>query len=308
MTTATAPAPFRDALDGYRAALDRSTILSENTQRAYASRVAAYLDWLAASDPDAFLADPLTDRHARDAAVRDYKHHLKTVQRRKPETVNGYLTAIDHFYGHLDLGPASAKREAIPTQAPRALTEAQQAAYLKAVRRSDSVRDRAIAYTSFYTGLRVSEISALDLDDVQLSARKGLVVVREGKGGKYREVDVLAHQPAHRALREWREDRHRWRGSDGPALFLGRTGGRLSHDVINDVVVGFGRTAHIDDPPVTPHVLRHTLGTRLLREGVDMAVVSRILGHGDINTTARYGAPSAADRAEAMAKLMTEEE
>ena len=125
-------------------------------------------------------------------------------------------------------------------------------------------RDRALAYTPFYAGTRIGEAVALDLDDIKLSARKGLVIVRSGKGNKYREI------PAHPVLREnlaiWiHDERPNWPGADdSPALFLNRRSGRLSARAADDILNAIADEAGIED--FTPQILRHTFGTRLNRK------------------------------------------
>ena len=127
--------------------------------------------------------DPLTDPHGRDFAVRDYRTFLKTMRRAKPATINAHLTALDHFYGsHLGLGRPVAKRERVPVTAPQALEEFEQRKFLRAAQKCGSVRDTAIALPLLYTGLRVEEVQQLDLADVPISARRGKVIVRAGKG------------------------------------------------------------------------------------------------------------------------------
>src|SRR5438309_1763426 len=96
-------------------------------------------------------------------------------------------------------------REDLPAQAPRALEPPEQKRFLRAVERCSSVRDRAIALLLFYTGLRISECAALTLNDVRLSSRKGLVMVRMGKGNTYREVPLNAE--VRTALDAWLEQR-----------------------------------------------------------------------------------------------------
>lgn len=287
------------ALAGYLDALDQSILLSDNTRRAYASRVAAFCDWLCGTDVE---GDPFTDPGSRDGVVRDYRRHLVKSRGLQPSTVNATLTAIDHFYGHLELGPAAAKREHLPNEAPRGLSERDQRRFLRAVEHCPSLRDRAIALTLFYTGVRVAECAALDVADIELSARKGKLIVRAGKGERYREVPL--HHVAREVLHAWLTHRRTLRGH-GPALWLNRSGGRLSAGSINDLIVRLGDQAGIEDP-VTPHVLRHTLGTRLVREGVDIVIVAELLGHADVNTTRRYALPTAEDKAAALNRLVVD--
>jgi integrase/recombinase XerC len=179
--------------------------LAKNTRRTYLVQVqqyCAYLEKTPAED-----GNPLQEPHARDYAVRDYKIYLKTVRKRQPTTVNLALAAIDHFYSFLHMARAQVRREELPQQAPRALDADEQKRFLRALERCPSVRDRAVALLLFYTGLRVSECATLDLDDLLLSARKGKVIVRDGKGNTYREVPL--NTEVREAQKAWLQERQR---------------------------------------------------------------------------------------------------
>jgi hypothetical protein len=80
---------------GYAAKLATMTVFDDDTRAAYASRVRQYLAWLAHTDVD---GDPLTEKAARDGAVRDYRTHLQTVLKRAPATINTILAALADFY------------------------------------------------------------------------------------------------------------------------------------------------------------------------------------------------------------------
>ena len=102
----------------------------------------------------------------------------------------------------------------------------------------------------------------LDVDDVRLSARKGIVRIL-GKGERVREVPV--HPQLHRDLTLWLEERPSWRDAEAtPALFLNRRGARLSARGASDVVAALADAAGQEDE-TTAHVLRHTFGTHLVR-------------------------------------------
>lgn len=133
--------------------------------------------------------DPRRDLDARDYAVRGLKRHLKD-QRRTPRTVNKVLAGIDNLYRHLGLGPPNVRREDLPQQAPRALGGDEQRQLLRAVERRGIPRDRALVTLALFAGLRLAEMAALDVDDVAVTARKGIVRVRHGKGDAYREVPL----------------------------------------------------------------------------------------------------------------------
>ncbi len=279
--------------------------LSANTKRAYASRVGGYLDWLAATPETEEHGDPLSDPHARDYAVRDFKAHTKTVGGAKPSSVNLGLAAIDNFYRFLGLGKPEVRREELPRAAPRALPLADQKRFLRAVERCPSARDRAVAVLFFYSGLRLEELAALNVGDVAVSARKGRVTVRSGKGDAYREVAL--NSTAREALDGWLSERRPLAAvaEDGEALFLGRRGKRLTPRAVDLVVRRLGQEANLD-APLSAHVLRHTCLTNLVRNGNDLVIVAEIAGHKRLETTRRYSLPSEADREAAMEGIQVE--
>lgn len=303
------PEVFAELFAGYNAAVAKpGGPLDADTVRAYCSRVRQFLAWLAeAIDASAVDGDPLADADARNGAVRDYRTHLLTVAKRKLSTVNAHLTAVDDFYRHLGLGPAVVKRQEVPKAAPRALPDRARTRWLRAAQRADA-RGKTLAYIGYYAGLRGGEAVALDLDDVRISARKGVLIVRYGKNGRYREVPLHPHLCT--ALDEWIIDRAKWPGAaENPALFLNRRGGRLStrgaYDVLKviaaDANLKFGR-----DGDLTPHALRHTTGTNLVRDGQDIVTVAEILGH-SIETARRYSLPTEADKQAAIERLAVDE-
>jgi integrase/recombinase XerC len=276
-----------EALSGYLAWLEGRP-LAARSREAYGHQVRGYLAWLGDRSP--VDGDPLGDEAARDWAVRDYKRHLKAVERWKPASVNLALAALDSFYAQLGVGRPVVRREDLPAKAPRALTEEQQRRLLRLAERA-SARDRAIVVMLLYTGLRLAELVALDLGDVRVSARKGLVVVRSGKGDAYREVplNALVRQVAE----EWLSERKRRAPSGERAFFLGRGGRRLSKRSVDDVVRGLGEDAGLK---LSAHILRHTFLTRMVRHGSDLVLVAELAGHRRLETTRRYSLPSDADR------------
>lgn len=296
------PERYAGVYADYTAALERAP-LDADTRRAYDSRVRAYLAWLDTGDLD---ADPLTDAHGRDFAARDYKTHLKAVLGRSDNTVNAHLTALDHFYEHLGLGTVRVRRNPPPRLAPRSLDVREQKRYLRAVERRPLSRDRAIGRLLFYSGLRVSELVDLDVDDVPISARKGMVRVRSGKNETSREVPLL-DASVRDAVREWKKDRADWPGADSTALFLNRRGGRLTtravDQLLDDLATAAGLVDEAGDPMCSAHTLRHTFATNLLRGGVDIVVVAELAGHARLDTTRRYTLPNHADLEEAVSRL-----
>jgi len=276
-----------EALSAYLGWLEGRPLAARSRQ-AYGHQVTRYLVWLGDRSP--VDGDPLADDDARDWAVRDYKRHLKAVERWKPASVNLALAALDSFYTQIGPGRPVVRREGLPAKAPRAITEEQQRRLLRMAERAPA-RDRAIVVVLLYTGLRLAELAALDVDDVRVSARKGLVIVRSGKGDAYREVPLNAL--VRQVLDEWLGERQR-RASDGElAFFLGRGGRRLSKRSVDDVVRGLGEDAGVK---LSAHILRHTFLTRMVRQGSDLVLVAELAGHRRLETTRRYSLPSDVDR------------
>ena len=287
-------------LESYVVALATAP-LAEQSRRTYASKVRQFLAWLAGAEVD---ADPLGTVDGRDWAVRDYRAYLQAVLKRSPATVNNALAAVDDFYIRRGLGPASAKRGEVSSSAPRALSERAQIRYLRAVQACASSRDRALALVPFYAGTRIAETVALDVDDVRLSACKGVLRVL-GKGQRLREVPI--HLQLRVALSGWLRERPSWAGaSESAALFLNRRGGRLSARGAHEVITGIAAKAGLDDR-VTAHVLRHSFATTLVRGGTDLVIAAELLGHARLETTRVYTRPSAEDRARAINLLPVDE-
>lgn len=256
----------------YDVALGRSA-LSGPTRRVYRSRVAGFLDWLVAEERS---VDAVSQAEGRNEAVRDYRRWLR--RHRQATTVNAALTALDHFYTHLKLGPAPTPREELAGGARRVLDADEQRAFLQAVERHLSTRDRAIAHSLFYAGLRVAELVNLDLPDVLLTPERGRLIVPG------REIPLHPHPGP--SLQEWLGERGR-AGAGQQAVFLNRRGGRLTSRSVDQVIRQAGATAGLEDS-ITPLVLRRTFAQRLLQDGTAIEQVARLMGHARLDTTRRY--------------------
>lgn len=146
-----------------------------------------------------------------------------------------------------------------------------------------AVRDLALAEMLYATGIRVSELVGLDVDDVDLGSRTAKVL---GKGDKERTVPFGI--PAANAVVRWLGARSALvTEASGAALFLGRRGGRLgqrqAREVVDTALSGLGDTGARG-----PHALRHTAATHLLDGGADLRSVQELLGHSSLSTTQLY--------------------
>lgn len=149
------------------------------------------------------------------------------------------------------------------------------------------VRDRAILELLYSSGLRVSEVAGLNIDD--LNIKEGMVKVR-GKGKKERIVPV--GNKAIDALKSYLIERRLFKKkksiSDSEnALFLNREGGRLTDRQIRRIVVKYARAMGINGQ-IGPHALRHTFATHMLLGGADLRVIQELLGHSSLSTTQKY--------------------
>jgi site-specific recombinase XerD len=144
------------------------------------------------------------------------------------------------------------------------------------------LRNSALVDLLFATGMRVGEVSALNIAD--FSVAEGVFRV-QGKGGRDRLAFIVDKETI-QIQRDHLKARLRIEG-ESPALFLNPSGQRLSTHAIGGVIARLRRDAHIERH-ITPHMLRHTVATLLLRNGADIRVVQEFLGHASIATTQRY--------------------
>ena len=166
---------------------------------------------------------------------------------------------------------------------------------LREVHKGGKRRDVALIEVLANTGLRVGELADLTLEDVEISERKGMVTVRSGKAAKYRQVPL--NSDARRAVSSYLVVRPQ---STETYLLLGQRDEPLTPSGIWRVVKKYGQRAGLD---TSPHTLRHTFGTRLVRSGTDLVTVAAMMGHESLDTTAIYSQPTAEDMAEAVEKL-----
>lgn len=149
-----------------------------------------------------------------------------------------------------------------------------------------AVRDNVILELLLTTGIRIGELVALDMDDVDLDNHR-LAIVGRGERGRLVEIDspsvcdLLSEYLAIRADR----------ATPMAALFVARSGGRLTIYSIENVFKKYARRAGIRRR-ITPHALRHTMATRLIGMGADLHSVQKILGHASILSTRIYTRPS----------------
>lgn len=150
-----------------------------------------------------------------------------------------------------------------------------------------ALRDKALLLFLLDTGCRATEVTALDVGDVDLAG--GTVLVRKGKGGKARTVFLGAK--ARRALGAYLRTRRAAPG--GAPLFLGAHGDRLRYETLRDIVRRRAAQAGVEPP--TLHSFRRAFALLSLRNGVDVYSLQRLMGHADLTVLRRYLAQTEED-------------
>jgi integrase/recombinase XerC len=200
------------------------------------------------------------------------------------------LRAFGAFVAREQLWPqnpfAALEAPRMPSRLPRVLSEAEAQALLGAPAADTPLgrRDRAILEVLYGSGVRVSELVGLAVDDHD-AARRTLRVT--GKGDRER-LALLGH-PAEQALATYLTRARPQLVGERPerALFVNAEGGRLTARSVQRLLAEHGRAAGIGRP-VTPHVLRHSFATHLMNGGADLRVVQELLGHRSLATTQVY--------------------
>lgn len=256
---------------------------SPNTLSSYLRDIRQYLAWLS--------EEGLTPEQAAQSDVERYIKAL-TGKGKSAATVTRSLASLKSFYTYLlgagrvlvnpAKGPAPAKVE---RKLPHILTAKEVELFLEQPDASDAkgCRDRAMLELLYATGIRVSELIGLNLDNVNLSAS----FIRCSSRGKERIIPL--YPAAVRALQDYLEHvrpqviEH----MDEKALFVNMNGERMSRQGFWKIIKHYQEIAGIQKD-ITPHTLRHSFAAHLLENGADLHSIQEMLGHADISSTQIY--------------------
>jgi integrase/recombinase XerC len=265
---------------------ERSPLTIKN----YRCDLAAFASWFRDTN-----GDELTPAQITPTDLRAYKRFLVDQRGLKPSSVNRQLATLKSFLtwaagvGLLPVGPPPTLPKALPRErrGPCWLDRREQYALRRAVERGGRVRDIAMVTLLLNTGLRLQELCALTWRDVQVTARKGWVMVSRGKGGKARQLPLNAD--ARRALVVLGYEAHTGRSVP---VFIGQRGA-LTPSGVQRLLRAYAHAAHLE--ALSPHRLRHTFCKSLVDAGVGLEKVAALAGHESLETTRRYCTPSLKD-------------
>jgi integrase/recombinase XerC len=279
---------------------------AEKTVAGYLADLGHFSRWFEQTN-----GEPLIPKALTPTDIREYRGWMQA-RKSQPSTINRHLAAIRAYSawaietGQSASDPARGIRQAEAQKlAPKWLDRKQQRDLVQAAEaalntaKTDPAkrlaqRDVTIIKTLLHTGLRVGELCALALDDLELSPKKGKIIVRQGKGEKRREVPVNAE--AREAISKWLE----LRGRDPGLLFSSQRGDGITGSGIHRRLAELGR---ITNAEVHAHTLRHTFAKNLIDAGVGLERVAALLGHSNLNTTRIYTTPGERDLEAAVERL-----
>jgi integrase/recombinase XerD len=297
MTPSTVPAaPLERAVDRYlrHVAIERG--LAANTVAAYRRDLVDYLEFLAGraiTGPEAIGAADVSAFAAQLRTRADGALAASSVARMLSSVRGFHRFLLDEGLATADPA-AETKPPKLASRLPKAITVEQMAALLASADGDDprALRDRALLELLYATGARISEASALDVDDILAAdgadGGSADTVRLFGKGGKQRIVPLGSY--ARVALDAYLVRARpvlAGHGTGTPALFLGLRGRRLSRQNAWLIVRARAEQAKLGIT-ISPHTFRHSFATHLLAGGADVRVVQELLGHSSVATTQIY--------------------
>ncbi len=260
--------------------------LSKNTLEAYRSDLTLFAQWRSAHHYESLVNASAEDIHQYFTDIRNNSNHKATSANRRLAVFRRfYQRALQHNKIPIDptLKIPSAK---MPRRHIQSLSEAQVEALLKAPNHNTTLglRDACMLELMYASGLRVSELVQLNMQEVSLNDN---VLRITGKGNKTRLIPFgeIASDWIKRYLQQARPEI--MKGKINDALFVTARGSAMTRQMFWTLIKKYSQYADINSP-LSPHTLRHAFATHLINHGADLRVVQLLLGHADISTTQIY--------------------
>ena len=264
--------------------LENDKKASNNTLQSYKRDLEQYRNYLLTKD---LKYNKITEKE-----IKEYLKYLIEEQNKKPSTISRMIASIRSFYQYevknkkVSVDPTeNVQSPKIEKKAPCILTTKEVELLLEQPTDADlkGIRDKAMLEFAYATGMRVTEIISLNVEDVNLEQE--YVVCKTGK----RTRDIPLGKMALIAIKEYlnkardvmvKSDKER-------SLFVNVNGKRLTRQGFWKIIKYYQEQAHIDKD-ITPHTLRHSFATHLLQNGAELKAIQTMLGHSDISSTQVY--------------------
>ena len=289
---------MRGEVDRFEQYLREVKQASENTVQSYRRDLMQMITYLEEKEIRDGKLDA-TDEEIREAAkvtktsLHGYILHMEE-QGKAATTISRMMAAMKAFFNYecmqacIRRNPAeSLHAPKVEKKAPVVLSVDQVSALLAqpSGQTPKEIRDKAMLALLYATGIRVSELIGIQMEDINMNI--GFLVCRDGE----RERTIPFGRSAKAALEEYlehaRNELLRGKGSD--YFFVNCTGGAMSRQGFWKIIKYYGEKAGIEED-ITPHTLRHSFAAHLIARGADMRAVQTILGHSDMATTQMYAA------------------
>ena len=273
-----------DLIGAYENYLSKIKRASDNTVASYMRDIRQYAAWLQ-KDRSVELADASQDE------VRAYLSELES-EGRSAATISRNLASLKNFYAYLVTAGFIAQTPVVDVhidrgekKLPQILTgrEIEQLLAQPSLTDAKGIRDKAMLEVMYATGIRVTELIDLNVEDVNLE----LGIIKCACSKKSRVIPL--YPAALNALAMYLRSIRSGMIADPSetALFVNVTGSRMSRQGFWKILKHYQTTAHIDKE-ITPHTLRHSFAVHLLENGADLGSVQELMGHSDISSTQMY--------------------
>ncbi len=245
---------------------------------------------------------------AKETDIRSYLRSINqlkaTTLRRRITILKGFFAFAERFDALQEDPTGNIELPKLPQRLPVYLNQSEIQRLLNDMpaHSPTEIRDCTLVKLLFFTGIRIGEAIRLNTHDIDWEENQLRVI---GKGDKERLIPI--NSKLAQVLERWLQTRQTIKPIESPALFISlggpRRGGRLSHDAMLLAVRGCFESIGIPPKKYSPHKLRHTCATELLRKGVPVEQISQILGHAKLDTTLIYAHTEPAKLRSALERL-----
>ena len=264
--------------------LENEKKLSENTLQSYKRDLKQFKRYLESYG--------LRFDRVKKEDIEDYIKEMAEDENKKPASISRSIASLRSFYQFvvkrkkIKVDPTKdVKAPKVEKRVPSVLTSEEVELLLEQPKDVDlkGIRDKAMLEFAYATGMRVTEIISLNLDDVNLE--EGYVTCKNGN----KQRNIPLGKMSLKALKEYIEEARDIliKSEAEQALFVNINGGRLTRQGFWKIIKYYKEQAHITKD-ITPHVLRHSFATHLLQNGADIKAIQTMLGHSDISSTQVY--------------------